>query len=278
MNKILVPERYNYIGVYLTLRCNLRCSYCLNGKINKERYELTPELWIESLNRLKINNKKLPITLEGGEPSLHTGFYEIIKKVNHPIDILSNLNFNPIEFIEKVNITKLNGGQLAYKPIRISYHDQDMDELIDKIVMLQDFGFNIGLFSINIPEKTENNMIMAEKCRRKQIYFFVKDFLGFRDGRLFGNYKYPEAVKREIRKVVQCRIKELLIAPNGDIFRCHRDLYMGENCIGNILDGNFEIEDKFRTCKEYGHCHFCDIKLKTNRFLKMGSCSVEIKI
>lgn len=278
MKEILVPERYNYIGIFLTLRCNLKCSYCLNGKLlNRERKELSAEQWIKILNRLNIK-RDLPITLEGGEPSLHYGFYDIIDGTNHFVDILSNLRFDPIEFIDRVNITKLNEGRnLSYKPIRISYHNQDMNELINKANVLQNFGFNVGVFSINLPEKTESNMIMAEKCRQAKIYFFVKDFLGFRDGRLFGHYKYPKAVSREGREYVQCRIKELLVAPDGQVFKCHRNLYLNENSIGNLLDEDFEIKDIFRTCDDCGFCSPCDVKLKTNRFLKMGSCSVEIK-
>ena len=74
-----------------------------------------------------------------------------------------------------------------------------------------------------------------------------------------------------------CRNKELLVAPDGSCFRCHRDLYTNETSIGNITKDDFTIKDIFRVCSNFGDCSPCDVKLKTNRFLEMGSCSVEIK-
>jgi len=272
-----VPGRYNYIGIFLALRCNLNCEYCLNkqGEFNG-RCERSAEEWIKVLNNLEIRSD-LPITLEGGEPSLHSGFYNIIEKVNYPLDILSNLQFDVGEFISKVNPVWLNKGRSdSYKSIRISYHEQDREDLLQKAVMLQDAGFNAGIFSINLPEKTANNMKMAELCRKNKIYYFIKDYLGYYNDKLFGFYKYPDAMNHKKRRV-DCRIKELLVAPDGKVFRCHRDLYANNNSIGYIYDSNFKIEDIFRPCNMYGWCNPCDVKLKSNRFLEMGSCSVEIK-
>ncbi len=276
-----VPERYNYIAAFLTLGCNLGCTYCLNGHAARltNREEISGEEWVFGLNRLDIR-KDVPITLEGGEPTMHPDFYKIIEKINHPIDILTNLQFDIDEFINKVDPTWLNKKRhLSYKSIRASFHPErmDLEETLGKAVKLQNKGFNIGLFALNLPENIEQNMIITEKAREERIYFFIKDFLGKRDGRLFGHFKYPDALSGR-KKDVLCRIKELLIAPDGNVYRCHRDLYTAENSVTNLLLNNFQIEDIFRPCKAYGSCNPCDVKLKTNRFLEMGSCSVEIKM
>jgi organic radical activating enzyme len=280
MEKAGVPERYNYIAAFLTLRCNLNCSYCINNNsgVSRKRLELDAEQWVNGLNRLAMR-KDLPITIEGGEPTLHSGFYNILEKVKHPVDLLTNLQFDVEEFISKVDPNWLNKRDIpSYKTIRISFHPEGMnlEDTIKKAVKLQDAGFDIGIFSLNLPEAIEDNMKMAEIARQNQIYFFIKDFLGWRNGKLFGHYRYPEALDGNLKKA-ECRIKELLISPAGKIYRCHRDLYHEEMPIGDILEENFEIKDIFRTCSNYGTCNPCDIKLKTNRFLKMGSCSVEIK-
>jgi radical SAM protein with 4Fe4S-binding SPASM domain len=219
----------------------------------------------------------LTITLEGGEPTLHKGFYDIIKNVKKPVDMLTNLQFDVDDFVKNIDPRFFSfGRKIGYKSIRASYHHQSQTELLEKAVKLQDAGFNIGLFSVNMPDKIEKNMEMAERCRKAKIYFYTKDFLGYLDGRLYGYYKYPDAVKNE-KKTVYCRIKELLVAPDGTCFRCHRDLYANENNIGNITEENFIIKDIFRECSNFGDCSPCDVKLKTNRFLEMGNCSVEIK-
>ena len=74
-----------------------------------------------------------------------------------------------------------------------------------------------------------------------------------------------------------CKSSELLIDPSGDRYKCHRDLYAKENPLGNILDENFEVEDKFIYCNQYGHCHPCDVKVKTDYKQELGHTSVEIK-
>jgi len=81
----------------------------------------------------------------------------------------------------------------------------------------------------------------------------------------------------KLSKKVLCRTTELIIGPNGNIYRCHSDLYANRKPIGNLLDSDFEIEDKFRECDFYGHCNPCDIKIKTNRFQQFGHTSVKIK-
>ena len=77
---------------------------------------------------------------------------------------------------------------------------------------------------------------------------------------------------------MKCRTTELLIDSEGSIFRCHADLYSGKNKIGSFLDPEFEIEDEFRDCSDFGHCNPCDVKVKTNRFQQYGHTSVEIEM
>lgn len=278
MKPIKIPSRYNYIATFLTLKCNLNCSYCLNDNsgVIRKRNEMSADEWIKGLNRLETN---LPPVLEGGESTLHKGFYDILEKARHPFDILTNLQFDVDKFVRKVNPEWLNKGQHpSYKSIRASFHAKQMglENTINKAVKLQDAGFDIGLFALNLPETTEANMRMAEEARQNKIYFFIKDFLGYRNERLFGHFKYPKALDG-IKKDTLCRLKELIISPDGEIYRCHRDLYHAENSIGHLLDEDFKIKDEFQPCSNYGLCNPCDVKEKTNRYLQMGNCQMEIK-
>jgi len=284
MTPIKVPERYNYIACFLTLRCGLGCSYCINEHGNqlqtRMRSEMTADEWIESVNRLET--KDLGVTLEGGEPTIHKGFYDIVNgiKPEIKIDLLTHLQFNTNDFINKVDPERLsNRNKPGHRSIRASYHVGRVlpHNMIDRAVKLQDAGFRVGIFSINIPENIEANMEMAEMARENKIYFFMKDFLGAdRYGKLHGNYKYSDALSG-VRSDVECRTKELLISPNGEVYRCHRDLYAADGAIGSVRDDDFQIRDLFRFCDNYGLCNPCDVKLKTNRYLQMGSCSVEIR-
>ena len=76
-----------------------------------------------------------------------------------------------------------------------------------------------------------------------------------------------------------CRNTVVPVAPDGDIYRCHSDLYLGRKSskLGNILDDNLVIEDKYYDCDNYGTCSECDVKIKTNRYQIYGYTSVDIK-
>jgi radical SAM protein with 4Fe4S-binding SPASM domain len=273
-----ISPYFNYIEAYLTLRCNLSCSYCINkasSGVVRNRKELFGDEWVEILNGLVVD---MPITLGGGEPTLHKDFYNIIRNVSAiKFDLLTNMTFDVFEFIKKVDHKQFVNDNTSYKKIRVSYHPKSMDPeiLVLKCKELQDCGYSIGIFGINHPENISANVHMAELARKNQIYFFIKDFLGVFDDQLFGYYKYPKAISGEAKRC-KCRGREILIAPDGNVYGCHRNLYQNKNEIGNVIEEDFELNDKFVLCNEYGLCNPCDVKNKTNRFLNMGNCSVEI--
>src|SRR5512145_537994 len=92
---IIVPAEYDYLGVYLTDACHLRCEYCITrhhgAQYGRNRLPmLEPRQWIAGLNRLDLP-ADVPITLQGGEPFLYKGIWEILENVRHKMDILTAL-------------------------------------------------------------------------------------------------------------------------------------------------------------------------------------------
>ena len=79
MNALVVPSTYQYIGVFLTLSCNLKCSYCINHMVGLKqgRKLLKAADWEKGLKRLQLAHD-IPLTLQGGEPSIHIDFYSIL--------------------------------------------------------------------------------------------------------------------------------------------------------------------------------------------------------
>ncbi|MBS3078632.1 radical SAM protein [Candidatus Pacearchaeota archaeon] len=279
--KIKLPGEVNYVEAYLTLRCNFACPYCINdrSKIVRVMNELPADEWANALNRIDFGNVSL--TLGGGEPTMHKEFYGLLEILRPEIsvDLLTNLSFDIGEFVERVKPNRFGRGtNPAYRSIRVSYHPKKMvaEELVERVQGLQDRGFSIGIFGISHPENSEPNMQMSEVARRAGVYFFIKDFLGDYDGQRFGYFKYPAGLD-DVKKQAACRTRDLLIAPDGQVYKCHRDLYSRESPVGNITDKNFRPEFKFRDCSNYGLCNPCDVKLKTNRFLQSGNCQVEIE-
>lgn len=283
MKEIKIPESFNYIAVFLTFSCQLRCSYCINhhgGDLVKGR-RMSPKEWIDGLNRLQTRSD-LPITIQGGEPTVYRGFYDVVNGIKHsiPIDLLTNLEIDIEEFARSIQPDRLRR-ESKYASIRVSYHhgQSDFTRLCAKVVGLQRKGFSIGVWEVGHPEYYTDVLDRQHIANHMGIDWRIKEFLGPWKGKNYGTMRYDGAVNSNFLTTCDCRTSELLIDPSGNIFRCHSDLYSNRSSIGSILDDSFSSKDLglWRSCSVYGKCNSCDIKIKTNRFQEGGHSSVEIK-
>lgn len=295
MRKIIIPEAYRYISAFLTMKCNLNCSFCLNAfgrdkKFSRSKFkEISGKEWLCALNRIE-SGSEVPITFSGGEPLIHRNFVDIMNnlKADLNIDVLTNLYPNSkahkdkIErFLEEVNPKRLKRDS-PYASIRVSYHPEQMNAevLIENVKRFQKKGFSIGIWAVLYPSTKQLSAInqMQFQCKNSGIEFRLKEFTGVYRGEIYGDYsKYDESAFQERTRNCLCKTSELLIGPNANVYRCHRDLYAEENPIGNVLNPDFKIEDKFHFCNNYGQCHPCDVKVKTDYKQQLGHTSVEIK-
>lgn len=281
MRPIVIPKSYNYTGIFLTFACNYHCSYCINRFEENlvRRKTISGEDWVKGLNRI-VSPPDLPVTLQGGEPSCHPDFIHIVShlKPELSIDILTNIAFDVEEFMRKVPPGRVKR-KAPYASIRVSYHPEvmDLEETIEKVSRMLEKGYSIGIWGVLHPKQKDLITKAQERCRKLGIDFRTKEFLGKYEGDLHGEYKYEGASSKKFRKRVECKTTEILVDSEGKIYRCHYDIYKGINPIGNLLDPDFQIEDKFRECENFGHCNPCDVKIKTNRFQIFGHTSVEIR-
>ncbi len=242
-----------------------------------------PEDWISAANRLVLRSD-LPLTLQGGEPTIHKGFYKIVSEVKEEIkmDLLTNMSFNVDEFIKNVPVWRFTR-KAPYAAIRASYHpgQNDIENLINKTIRLQDAGFRVGIYSVlqPSPELKRHILEVQERCKKLGIDFRTKEFLGEWEGSLYGTYKYKGSVNGKVIGTCECKTTELIVGPGGDVYRCHSDLYIGRDPVGHILDKDLTEASigLFKECRYYGKCNPCDVKVKTNRFQIFGHTSVEIR-
>jgi len=281
LKEIVIPERYDYIGVYLTFLCDLKCSFCINDFESSPRHlrkrHLTGEEWLRGLNRI-ISRPDLPLTLQGGEPTLHKDFARIVNGMRQDlnVDVLTNL-FDENIFLKNISPDRIKR-KAPYASIRVSFHPEQMDIAVlkNKVLKMMQKDYSVGIWGVTHPLQKSDIKSAQKLCRREGIDFRTKEFLGEYEGKMYGQYRYLEAVTKKIRRDVMCRTTELTIGPDGNIYRCTADMYEDRQPIGHILDSDFQIEDKFRSCSWFGHCNPCDIKIKTNRFQKFGHSTVEI--
>jgi len=284
---IKLKDHHNYVAFFLSLGCNLSCNYCINLHNNGSRYkqakrkELSYKDWITAANRLILRDD-LPLSLQGGEPTLLKGFNDFAREVKPEIkmDLLTNMMFDVDTFIKEVPPQRFTR-DAPYASIRVSYHpgQNDIDDLIYKTQKMEGAGFRVGIFGIELPDAALNKHIfeVKEKCLNLGIDFRTKEFLGEFNNKLYGTFKYKNAVSGDL-KSCQCKTSELIVDPNGYTYKCHSDLYAGRDPYANILDEEFtsSMIDEYRDCDFYGDCNPCDVKVKTNRLQQDGHTSVDI--
>jgi hypothetical protein len=230
---------------------------------------------VDILNHIPAR-EDLPITLQGGEPTLHYDFYHIVNGVDRPMDLLTNLQFDVDEFIYNVSPSKFKRNA-PYAAIRASYHCSQMNhsKTIKKVLKLMKAGYQVGLYAVKHPADIKAIAAMQQDCLSYGIDFRTKEFLGEYAGITFGTYKYPGAVGGKLQQV-KCKTSELIIGPAGGIYRCHSDLYNLRRPLGLALDKGYIYRDVYTNCSMYGTCNPCDVKVTTNRFQQHGHTSVDI--
>ncbi len=283
LEPIILPQRFNYIAVFLSFACMLRCSYCINhhgGDLVKKRW-MSGDDWIRGLNRIKTFGGDVPLTLQGGEPTVHKHFYQIMKGLRPDlnVDLLTNLEVDADEFMGHISPERIKR-DAPYAAIRVSYHrgQQDPEVLLKRVRYFLDKGYHVGVWAVDHPEYMQETRQVQEKAHAMGIDFRLKEFLGPYDGHNYGTMRYPEAVNARMLRNCDCRTTEFLIDPGGSIFRCHSDLYANRFSLGHLLDEKApKLLGEWVPCAVYGKCNSCDIKVKNNRFQEYGHSSVEIK-
>jgi len=266
---LALPESLNYVAVFLTMGCNLNCSYCINDpvqdgsrnikfplKVLGKRKEMTPGEWALALNRIPFRDD-LPLTLQGGEPTLYKGIGHILSATPHYYDILTNFALKPAAFFAAIDgrIDKLQR-DAPYPSIRVSYHKDEMDrtwgdgfsELVQRCEGLAAFGLSVspikaesdvGIYMVAHPD----NVAPHVSAYSGRVPFERKEFLGVHDGKLYGTYKYPHSIdlvssgEHNSTLECECRTSELLIDPLGFVWGCHYYLY--ESWVSCGMDAKF---------------------------------------
>ena len=288
MNNIIVPADYDYVGIYLTDECFLRCPYCITSHHGsnfigrRSANYLSPGEWVRALNRLVLP-ENVPITLQGGEPFLYKGIWEILDNVTHKVDIMTAMppSLRKESFL-KLKSLDWNKRESPYPTIRVSFHkgQNNFKELVDRIAELDDI-LSIGLYYLSHPAISETEIAaMKNYAKEKNVEFRSKEFLGTHNGKMHGSIKYPGSTEGKIRGItVHCKNTVVPVAPGGEIYLCHSDLYFNrrDRSLGNILDDTFTFPDGYLPCSNFGLCSECDVKIKTNRYQRYGYTSVDIR-
>lgn len=232
------------VRVYLTLRCNLQCEYCVNNHVDggvhlREYTLLTPKEWLHLLHTLDRD-----IIITGGEPFLYTGLKEIIQglKAHYKITIYSNLMVplpSDISWLKRKGLT-----------IYGSYHPGQRLEssFIKNVQALQHEGVHFTLHAINTQGRDQLAKILGEQLAGQDLKVTIDE-----DQREL----FPCSSK-QYRKRVLCRKSIILIAPDGYRYPCVSRLVRRTEPLENLLKEPFTTEWQSVECPDYGFCAPCD--------------------
>lgn len=289
--ELQIPESLSYIGAFVTMSCNLKCSYCINDPeqanhrselfpmMNAQSHiGLNPEHWLTALARLP-KKVDLPITLCGGEPTIYyngIGLNYIVEYSDHYFDLLTNMS--NMRFFRQLgkNAVKLQRNS-GYPSIRVSWHEEEMrrtwgedafNELVARCSMLGDHGFtvsskqsvsDVGIYMVAHPD----NHVPVNAHTNDKVAFDTKDFLGIHNGVLYGNYAYKHStdlVKNGYWNTTlecKCATNELLIDPMGFVWSCHNYMY-NSLASGGLKTQFYELQKKDFTFTENYYTLFAD--------------------
>lgn len=252
-------KRFKKIYVEITNSCNLKCSFCPEGRRAKEF--ITVEKFEHIISEIKEYTNLIALHVKG-EPLLHPNLKEILK-VCKENEMLVNITTNAT-LLEKNLDTVIESG--AVRQLNLSLHSITKNENTDKynfenyinsvlnsskeILEKTNIIISFRLWNLeNIAENTENYHILKalEKAFNvenlidiaKENEFVKLDENAFLNQDL--EFVWPSLENEIISEVGTCwgLRNQVAILANGDIVPCCLD-GEGEIKLGNIFEKTFE--------------------------------------
>ena len=279
MSKLIYP--FGVLRVFFSLRCNFNCVYC-SMRNQEDLYrgdeyaleEVDAEEWNKAFKRIEPT-RDLIITPCNAEPPIFNGCANIVNDGLVPFKTYLYTNCSTLSMKEIEKMKKRDN--LAFY---VSYHrgEIDVDEFIENAKRLQETHNVINFHAPMYPPFKEQILEDAVKMKEAGITLdTTHEYLGVHDGKM--HYSYlggGEWIKKRLahrlegtpKRKVLCKTsfnhdsfftRGYTVAPNGDMYTCWRHLYNKneDQVIGNFFDEEFQFEDKYYECEDYGDCNIC---------------------
>ncbi len=241
----LLPVRFDgWLRIYLTLRCNLECPYCVHSHNLAESqagaYNLVPwQEWAEFINRTGRN-----VIFTGGEPFLYPDLVKLLNAIKPEIKIklYTNFGLDMREFIKE-----------ARRPVTFfgTYHPSSgpVRNFINTIDQLKAAGKFKG--SIHMVGWSRQ----LDFVKQVQSQFAAAGWYVYIDN---DQYLSAESSSLTFRRPAQCLRRIYLIAPDGRRFICVSKMLRQKDDLGNVLSKGLGPDLVTVQCAEYGCCNPCD--------------------
>ena len=257
------------MDVSLTRSCNYDCSYCNQRQdLDRPMFDLSDSKrkvvsnkrragkeWIEGLNAFPFKDDYDKLIFSGGEPSLHSEFFDIVSQVKgfRCKIIVTNLSFEVDRLIASC---RKENTKVFVQP---SFHFEfaDFEAFTAKLGRLRAAGLLSNFIPVSIvhlPDRSET-LELRQRFRERGFNASLYRFEGYYKGRF--SYAPKDGYGgASVTKAVLYSSCCQPVKPNGDIVYCTTDTY-SENYVsyGNICDQRY-VEIPYEiVCQDYGHRH-----------------------
>lgn len=231
------------IRIYPTLRCNLKCGYCVNKPwsesfVGDERGTLSVEEWAGILERADRD-----VIVTGGEPFLYPHLANLLNTIRRKVMVYTNLAVHPGGWINALT-----------RPVkfRATLHPSGPppEEFAARIRLLAFEGKFTG--SIHVVDSAGAAFVRKAKAA------------------LSGKFPWPFGVlidqRRQFREMsagkrlrrVKCVSRNLLVGPNGVRYPCVSCLLANRLPQENLTEEPLRDEWVEVECEHWGACAPCD--------------------
>lgn len=229
----------DHVHVYLTMKCNLSCSFCINnlvaenGHIAPYRDEKDWEAWIYQLNLLK-NVKEL--YFNGGEHFNLPYFPDIINGLRgFNINIFSNL---PRKGLSNLRRIRKNNNNIIIRASYQALHDEPLSMFVDRF---REIPKEILATVSIIKDKGVSGRMYIQGFERFGIHATAEDLV------------QPEIGHLKTQDV-WCNSMEHIIGPNMRVYRCLYNLVNDTN--GRDIE-DYAFWHIRLPCRHYPKCFSC---------------------
>lgn len=238
-----MPAYDGRMRVFLTLKCNLQCPYCVNRAFEPvASYELvSPAAWASAVNRIRRN-----VVFTGGEPFLYPGLVALVNGIDPSIEvrIYTNFTHDTHEFAQRVT-----------RRVRFlgSYHPSGgpVERVVDNVATLAAHSrFTGSVHSVNWKGHSLARVKRVKSAFSKMKWPFSVDF--------DQKEKFAAMSAKRYRRRVHCTSMNFLVAPNGVRYPCVSAIMRNVLPQESVLKPQQHRPAVAVECPDWGHCAACD--------------------
>ena len=238
---------YEQMNIYLTLKCNQRCAYCVNRhnlpKFRGDEYKLqSVETWLSIINAVG-----LPVVITGGEPMLYPNLIPLVEQSpkNRPLNIYTNLTMDPSKLADVVSRPD-TGLLVSYHPKTIAL-DKFMTHLA---IMMRNPQFHGHVHIVDTPENKDAIAELRSRWPANPRWLMTV---------AANQYKIPSIMLDGHVKRVNCMRSAILVAPDGVRYPCVTRLLQRRGALEDLKKEPLGVRPIQLRCDECGQCSPCDV-------------------